>query len=59
MPYCVIVLCFTLYLDVLEQHGFDHLPSHQDAGGSPIQDVRTGLQIHLKIKNKNKKTRTR
>lgn len=42
------LLCFTLYLDVLEQHRFDHLPSHQDASGSPIQDVCTGLQTHLK-----------
>lgn len=41
---------FTLYLDVLEQHRFDHLPSHQDARGSPVQDVRSGLQIHLKTK---------
>lgn len=39
---------FTLYLDVLEQHRFDHLPSHQDPSGSPVQDVGARLQVHLK-----------
>lgn len=46
----------TLDLDVPEQHGFDHLPSHQYPGCSPVQDVCAGLQAHLGGEEKQKST---
>lgn len=39
---------FTFYLDVLQQHRLDHLPPHQYPSGSPVQDVGTRLQAHLR-----------
>lgn len=44
----------TLDLNVLEQHGFDHLPSHQNPGGSPVQDVCARFQAHLGGEEKQK-----
>lgn len=42
------VLWLTFDLDVLQQHWFHHLPSNQDPGGPPVQDVCPRLETHLK-----------